>query len=62
MSDLGSIRTGEEKSYDRDNKIEFYLQRSQFELLKNPYVIYDGASPYSVEQKGCPQDAPACIQ
>ena len=29
-----------------------YLQRSQFELLKNPCVIYDGASPYSVEQKG----------
>ena len=31
---------------------ELYLQRSQFELLKNPYVIYDGASPYFVEQKG----------
>ena len=29
-----------------------YLQRSQFELLKNPCVIYDGASQYSVEQKG----------
>jgi hypothetical protein len=29
-----------------------YLQRSQFELLKNPCVIYDGASPYSVAQKG----------
>jgi len=29
-----------------------YLQRSQFELLNNPCVIYDGASPYSVEQKG----------
>ena len=42
--------------------VEVYLQRSQFELLKNPWVIYDGASQYSVEQKGCPQDAPACIQ
>ena len=31
---------------------ELYLQRSQFELLKNPCVIYDGASPYSVAQKG----------
>lgn len=25
-----------------------YLQRSQFELLKNPYVLYDGAPQRSV--------------
>ena len=25
-----------------------YLQRSQFELLKNPYVLYDGAPLRSV--------------
>jgi hypothetical protein len=31
---------------------DVYLQRSQFELLKNPWVIYDGASQDCVEQKG----------
>jgi predicted extracellular nuclease len=28
--------------------IDVYLQRSQFELLKNPYVLYDGAPQRSV--------------
>ena len=28
--------------------IVLYLQRSQFELLKNPYVLYDGAPQQSV--------------
>jgi transposase-like protein len=27
---------------------DVYLQRSQFELLKNPYVLYDGAPLRSV--------------
>ena len=31
-----------------DEEFVLYLQRSQFELLKNPYVLYDGAPQRSV--------------